>query len=459
MRFIKFERMNKTGVLIVGLILWVSSAFAQSKQVVDKIVAVVGSNLILKSDIENEYQQYVNQGFPATEETRCSVLEELLFQRLLINQAILDSVDVTEAQVEGELEQRIQYFIKQIGSEQKLEEYYGKNIAQIKEDFRSDIKKLLLAKAMQAKITSDLKVTPADVRAYFNSIPVDSLPLLNSEVEIGQITKKPPIDDKEKARVKAKINDLRERIVQGEDFATLAVLYSEDPGSAKAGGELGLLSRNELVPEFAAEAFSLKGKEVSKIVESPFGFHIIQQIERKGELINVRHILLVPKTSGADLYKAQQFCDSVHQLILKDSLSFSDAALNFSDDAESKNNGGIIPNPQTGSSKFETSELDQTIFFTIDKLKVGEISEPVLMQTADGKKAYRLLYLKSRSEPHRANLKDDYQRVQNIALTLKQTKVIDNWIKSKLKTTFVKIDQDYKTCNFKHEWFTVNKAE
>ena len=436
------------------------TSFAQSeKTVVDKIVAVVGSNLILKSDVDEEYKQFVTNGYPEGEETRCSVLEELLFQKLLINQAILDSVEVTEAQVEGELEQRIQYFVKQVGSEQKLEEYYGKSINQIKEDFRGDIRRLLLARTMQGKITGDVKVTPADVRTYFNSIPPDSLPLLNSEVEVGQIMRKPPIDEKEKQRVKDKLNEIRERIVKGEDFATLAVLYSEDPGSARNGGELGLLNRNELVPEFAAEAFSLKGKEVSKIVESAFGYHIIQMIDRKGELINVRHILLVPKTSGADLFKAQSFCDSVYQLIQKDSISFADAAFKFSDDAESKNNGGIIPNPQTGSSKFETSELDQTIFFTIDKLKVGEISTPVLMQTADGKKAYRLLYLKSRTEPHRANLKDDYQRVQNIALTLKQTKVIDNWIKSKLKTTFVKIDANYASCSFKHDWFLVKKAD
>ena len=451
--------MKRIRIILLSLILTGSTTFAQSNRVVDKVVAVVGSNLILKSDIDNEYLQFISQGFAEGNETRCSVVEELLFQKLLINQAILDSVEITDAQVEGELEQRIQYFVKQIGSEQKLEEYYGKNISQIKEDFRSDIRKLLLAKSMQSKITADIKVTPADVRAYFNSIPVDSLPLLNSEVEVGQITKKPPIDEREKARVKEKLNELRERIVKGEDFSTLAVLYSEDPGSAKAGGELGLLNRNELVPEFAAEAFTLKGKEVSKIVESPFGYHIIQLIDRKGELVNVRHILLVPKTSGADLYKAQVFCDSVHQLILKDSLSFADAAFKFSDDADSKNNGGIIPNPQTGSSKFETSELDQTIFFTIDKLKIGEISEPVLMQTADGKKAYRLLYLKSRSEPHRANMKDDYQRVQAIAMSLKQNKVIDNWIKNKLKTTFVKIDEEYKSCSFKHEWFTVNKAD
>ena len=459
MRFTKFERMNKKSSVFLAFSLIVIHAFAQPKNVVDKIVAVVGSNLILKSDIENEYQQFIAQGYAAGDETRCNVVEELLFQKLLINQAVLDSIEITEAQVEGELEQRIQYFIKQIGSEQKLEEYYGKNISRIKDDFRGDIRKLLLAKSMQARITNDLKVTPADVRSYFNSIPVDSLPLLNSEVEVGQITRKPPINDAEKARVKEKLNELRERIVKGEDFSTLAVLYSEDPGSARLGGELGLLNRNELVPEFAAEAFTLKGKEVSKIVESPFGFHIIQLIDRKGELINVRHILLVPKTSATDLYKAQLFCDSVNQLLKKDSLNFADAAFKFRDDAESKNNGGIIPNPQTGSSKFETSELDQTIFFTIDKLKVGEISEPVLMTTSDGKKAYRLLYLKSRSEPHRANLKDDYQRVQNIALSLKQTKVIDAWIKNKLKTTFVKLDEEYKSCLFKHEWLTINKAE
>ena len=430
-----------------------------TSKVVDKIVAIVGGNLILKSDVENEYTQFLGQGYPPGEETRCNVVEELLFQKLLVNQAGIDSVVVSDAQIDGELEQRIAYFIKQIGSSEKLEEYYGKSITQIKEDFRGDIKNLMLAKTMQGKITGDIKVTPADVRAYFNSIPSDSLPLLNSEVEVGQITKKPPIDEKEKVRIKEKLNDLRERIVKGEDFATLAILYSEDPGSAKAGGELGLLGRVELVPEFAAEAFNLKGKEVSKIVESQFGFHIIQLIERKGEMINVRHILLTPKTSGADLYKAQQFLDSVHQLIGKDSVTFADAAFKFSDDVDSKNNGGLISNPQTGSSKFETAELDQTIFFTIDKMKVGDVSEPVIMQSADGKKAYRLLYLKSRSEPHRANMKDDYQRVQNIALSLKQNKVIDAWIKSKLATTYVKLDDGYKACAFKHQWYGAIKSE
>ncbi len=459
MSSINLNIMKKQTNVFWGLLLVVNGVFAQNSKVVDKIVAVVGSNLILKSDVDNEYQQFISQGSPAGEETRCQVVEELLFQKLLINQAGLDSIEITEAQIEGELDQRLSYFIKQLGSEQKLEEYYGKSITRIKEDFRPDIRKLLLARTMQGKITADIKVTPAEVRAYFNSIPPDSLPFLNSEVEIGQIMRKPPIDEKEKTRVKEKLTELRNRIVNGEDFSTLAVLYSEDPGSARSGGELGLLNRNELVPEFAAEAFSLKGKEVSKIVESPFGFHIIQLIDRRGELINVRHILLSPKTSGSDLYKAQLLCDSVRKLILKDSLTFESAAFLYSDDGESKNNGGIIPNPQTGSSKFETSELDQSLFFTIDKLKVGEISEPVIMQTNDGKKAYRILYLKSRTEPHRANLKDDYQKVQNITLTLKQSEIINTWIENKLKTTFVKIDQEYKSCGFKHKWFLVDKTE
>jgi len=425
---------------------------AQEK-VVDQIIGVVGSNIILQSELESQYLQYLAQGLEPSPSSRCEILEDMLFQKLLINQAQIDSVEVTEAQVESELDKRMRYFINQLGSEKALEDYLGKSILQIKADYKDEIKGLLLAQQMQSKITGKVVVTPAEVRSYFNQIPTDSLPFINSEVEVGQIVKMPPLSKEEKQNVKDKLQNIRERILKGEDFSTLAILYSEDPGSAKNGGELGFVNREDLVPEFAAVAFNLKGSEVSNVIESPYGYHILQLISRRGEQVNVRHILLTPKVSSADLTKAQVYLDSIYSLMLKyDTLNFEKAALRFSDDAETKNNAGLIINPQTGTTKFETQELDPAIFFTIDKLKLGEFSRPVRMQTKDGKSAYRILYLKSRTLPHRANLKEDYQRIQNVAMTQKQAKIVSDWVKKKKSTTYIKIDEEFKSCDFRYKW-------
>lgn len=438
--------------LLIAL-LFTNILFAQDSEIViNKVVAVVGNNLILHSDIESEYMQYLAQGNEPDHDVKCSILEELLFQKLLVNQAELDSVEVSEGQIEQELDQRIRYFIAQIGSEQKLEEYYGKSILQIKNDFKSDVKKLLLARTMKGKITNDIKVTPNDVRAYFNSIPVDSLPFINSEVEVAQIVKTPPISESEKKYVREKLEGLRDRIMRGEDFATLAVLYSEDPGSAKKSGELGYVKRNELVSEFAAEAFSLKGKEVSKVVETQFGFHIIQLIDRRGEEVNVRHILLTPKTNSSDLMKALQQIDSIKNLIIAGKYTFAEAALKFSDDKETKYNNGLIINPSTGTTRFEMDELDPQLFFVIDKMVINDISEPVKLMSSDNKASYKLVQLKSRTTPHKANLKDDYQRVQQIALVQKQNKQVDAWIKKKVNTTYIRIDDELIGCDFSHSW-------
>lgn len=450
--------MKYTSLLIA--LLFANVLFAQDKDIViNKVVAVIGSNLILQSDIEAEYVQYLAQGNEPSADIKCSILEELLFQKLLVNQAELDSVEVSEGQVEQELDQRIRYFVAQIGSEQKLEEYYGKTIMQIKNDFKDDVRKLLLARTMKGKITSDIKVTPSDVRTYFNSIPVDSLPFINSEVEIAQIVKTPPISDAEKKYVKEKLEALRDRIMRGEDFATLAVLYSEDPGSAKNSGELGFVKRNELVPEFAAEAFTLKGKEVSRVVETQFGFHIIQLIERRGEEVNVRHILLSPKTNSSDLLKAQLEVDSIRGLIAAGKYTFAEAAQKFSDDKETKYNNGLMINPSTGTTRFEMDELDPQLFFIIDKMAVDEISNPVKLMGTDNKASYRIVQLKTRSTPHKANLKDDYQRVQQIALVQKQNKEVDKWIQKKVNTTYIRIDEQLANCKFTHNWKADEKTE
>ncbi len=426
---------------------------AQPKgKIIDQVVAVVGNNLILQSDLDNELQQIKSQGNDSLPVDECTILEELLFQKLLVHQAELDSVTVSDGQIEGELDQRMRYYVAQAGSEKKLEEFMGKSIAELKADYKEDLRKILLAKTMQGKITQEVKVTPADVRAFYNTISKDSLPMVNSEVEICQIVKRPPVNEEVKAAVKEKLQKLRDRIVAGEDFAALAVLYSED-GSASFGGELGFKTRNELVSEFSAAGFTLQGKDVSPVIESQYGFHIIQMVERRGEQANLRHILLVPKVLSSDMLKAQQYLDSIKLVIEKDKMEFKDAANKFSDDAETKYNGGSIVNQNSGTTRFETSEMDAGLFFTVDKLKVGEVSAPVKFASNDGKQAYRILYLKERTAPHKANLKEDYQKLQNVALVKKQQKTVEAWVKKRRALTYVKIDEEFRKCKLKYDWF------
>lgn len=434
-------------VLLCSLLISVVG-LAQPK-LADKVTAVVGNEIILLSDMEN---QALQSGLTSSS-AKCTIFEEMLLHKLLVNQAEIDSIEVSEAQIEAELNKRMRYFISQLGSEQKLEEYLGKSIVQIKTEYKEDVKELLLAQSMQQKITSGLSVSPAEVKEFYNSIPKDSLPLINTEVEYGQIVRFAPISAEEKKNVKDKLEKIRERILKGEDFATLAVLYSEDPGSAKTGGELGFLDRNDLVPEFSVVAFSLKGSEVSKVIESPFGFHIVQMIERRGEQINVRHILLTPKNSYADLSKAEAGLDSIYNILRADTITFQKAAERYSKDDDTKFSGGMVMNPATGSTRFTTEELDPMTFFTLDKLKQGEYSKPVKFQTRDGKQAYRILWLKTRTEPHRANLKEDYQSLQAAALQKKQQKAISDWVRKKKLSTYVKVDDTFKTCNFQYNWY------
>jgi peptidyl-prolyl cis-trans isomerase SurA len=424
---------------------------------VDKVAAVVGKNLILASDIENQYSQALSSG--ETPPPKCAVLEELLFTKLLVHQAEVDSIEIPEKQVQQELDQRMRYYVAQVGSEEKLEEYYGKSIAQLKEDFKEDVREMLLARQVQQGITADIKVTPSEVRTMFNSFSVDSLPLLNAEMEIAQIVKKIEVNEDEKNIVREKIRKIRDRIVDGEDFATLAVLYSEDTESAKRGGELGFVGRNDLVPEFAAEAFNLKGKEISRIVESQFGFHIIQLIKRRGEMINVRHILISPKFSSTDIKKAQLELDSIRNQIVSGKITFEEAAIKFSDDSETKLNGGLLINPATGTTKFDVAEIEPGLFFILDKLKLGEISDVTKQAGSDNKPAFKLLKIKSKSEPHRANLKDDYQRLQNIALQQKQAKAVNTWINKKRKQSYIKITEEYMGCQFRNTWFDKDKQQ
>ena len=426
---------------------------AGQSKVIDEVIAVVGGNIVLKSELENQYQQLKAQNQEQEvnkfEGDRCKVLEEILFQKLLLNQAQLDSVKVTDSQVESELSRRLNYFTQQVGSEKKLEEYYGKSMTEIKDEFRELIKDQLLVQQVQETITTKTTITPSEVKEFFRRIPEDSLPFIPSEIEVGQIVAYPEISEEAKKEAREKIEGIRQRVLNGESFSTLAILYSEDPGSSKRGGELGFVERGSFVPEFEAVAFKLKEKNISEIIETTYGYHFLDLIERRGEKINIRHILISPKISSEDLKKARNYLDSIGTLIIStDTLDFAEAAALYSQDKETKYNGGLLINPQTGTTRFEADQLEPTLFFTIDKLKVGEISQPVLMQVPGGKQAYRILYLKKRTEAHRANLKDDYQKIQEAALNEKQQQVIAEWISKKLSNTYFRLNDDYKTCEF-----------
>jgi len=444
-----------TPIVLFILVLFFNHLFAQEEgKVIDQVIAVVGGNIILESEIEAQYLQYRMQegGHYGGESTiKCSMLETMLYQKLLLNQAELDSVEVSESQVKAEMDRRLRHYISMFGSVEKFEEFYQKSIIEFKDELKDQVRELMLVENVQHSITADVNITPSEVISFFKEIPKDSLPFVNAEVELAQIVKLPPVNKEEIERVKNKLQEMRYRIINGESFATLAVMYSEDPGSAKKGGELGMFGRGEMFPEFEAAAFSVKEDEVSEIIETEAGFHIIQLIERRGDYINVRHILISPKVSPLDLAEAKVELDSIATLIEKEEYTFEEAVVRFSEDP-SKNNGGILINPMTGTGLFEADQLDPKVFFVIDKIEVGEISVPVQFQTNDNKDAYRILYLRNRTEPHKANLKQDYDNIQEWALEQKKQVVIADWITEKAEDTYVKINDKYEDCEFISTW-------
>lgn len=433
----------------------VSIAQPGNEKVVDQVAAVVGKNIILMSDIEAQYQQLLPQTTLRGEELRCKILDQLLLNKLLLHQADIDSVVVSDDQVEQKINQNMTYYIQQIGSVEKLEKYYGKSLGELKEEFKPMVRDQLVTQQMQSKLTGSITASPADVKNFFNSIPPDSLPLINAEVEYAQILRKVPVGAAEKAKAREQVESLRERIMKGEEFSTLAILYSQDKESAKQGGELGFVNRGDLVPEFEAAAFRLKNTtDVSPVVETQFGFHIIQLIERRGERINCRHILIHSTVTTEDLIRTQQEMDSLAKELRAGTIKFNEAAEKFSDDKDTKLNGGNVMNPANGATRFESDQVDPTALFQLDKLEKGEISNPMITTTREGDQAYRILYLKNRTLPHRLNLKDDYQRLQELALSDKQNRTLETWRNKKKALTYIRISDDYKNCPILIDWIT-----
>ncbi len=438
----------KRRIVILTLILGFLNLFSQDGVVVDKVVAVVGKNVILLSDIENQIVQAKSQGAYKSE-MRCQIFKDLVFQKLLLHQAQIDSIEVTDAEIEANLDQRIRFFVNQIGSEKKLEEFYGKTVSKIKEEFREVVAKQMLAERMRGKLTNAVKVTPTEVRRFFKGLSKDSLPQVPKQIVLEQIVKYPPVNEKEKLAIKEKLRSYRERILKGEKFSTLAVLYSEDIASARKGGELGLRGRSEFVPQFAAVAFKLENPgDISRIVETEYGFHIIQLIEKRGELMNLRHILLKPKVSMEDMFKAQTFLDSVRTLVVKDSLTFEQAVDKFSEDEETNKSDGLMINMASGNTYFQYEHLQPALAYSLKQLKEGGVTKVFKTQDNRGQEVYKIIKIKEVIEPHNANLKQDYQMIQNMALNHKQQQFMKNWIKKKARSTYIRIEDDYKDCDW-----------
>ena len=427
---------------------------AQPKgQVLDKIVAIVGNKVITLSEVEAQYWQLVMQGAKTTDELKCQILEELMIQKVLLNQAEFDSVTVSDNQVENELDRRIRYFVNQLGSPEQLEKFYNKSIAEIKEEFRDLIREQLLVETMKSKITENVTVSPAEVKRFYQNLPPDSIPLIESQLEIGQIVIDPQPSEVEKQIAYEKIKEIYERLTKkGDNFEVLARLYSQDPESAKKGGELGFFGKGQMVAAFEAAAFSLKKPgDISDIIETPYGYHILQLIQRRGEFVNVRHILIRPTISDDDIRRTRQKLDSIRNEILQGKITFEEAAKKFNS-PDYKTSNGLMVSPYTGKTTFSPSDLTPDLFMIVDKLKVGEISTPQLFQNDKGQNSYRIVYLKSRTEPRKATLDQDYTTFSQLALEKKKEQAFEKWFDEHKKYIYLKIDPDFSSCLFRLKW-------
>ena len=436
------------------LLLAAVSASGQNN-VIDEVVWIVGDEAILESDVESERLNAQYEGRKLDGDPYCIIPEELAVQKLFLHQAELDSVEVSEQEILGELERRMNYLIDQIGSKEKMEEYYNKTSTQIREMFRENIRNGMTVQKMQREIIGDIKIVPADVRRYFKNLPQDSIPFVPTQVEVQIVTLEPKIPQEEIERVKKALRDYTDQITKGEiAFSTLARLYSEDEGTRRRGGELGFMGRGQLVPEYANVAFNLQDPaKVSKIVESEFGFHIIQLIEKRGDRINTRHILLKPKVEEKDLEAAINRLDTIAKDIRNEKFTFDEAATFLSHDKDTRNNHGLMANPNSGTARFEMQELaqvSQEVAKVVDGLNVGEISEPFTMINNKGKEICAIVKLKARIDGHKATITEDYQRLKSIVQAKLGDEKLQKWIKDKQKSTYVRINEDWVKCDFKY---------
>jgi len=442
--------MNK--IKVIGLFLLLAGMI-QAQGIIDEVIWVVGDEAILRSEVEEERLRAQYEGQPINGDPYCVIPEQLAVQKLFLHQAILDSVEANESSVSHQVDMRLNYYINQIGSKEKMEEYFRKTSSEIREEMMNSVRNQMIIQQMQQKLTADIKPTPADIRRYYNSLPLDSLPMMPAQVEVQILSFEPPVPAEETERVKQRLREFTERVQNGTaDFGMLARLYSEDTESAKRGGELGFVGKGQLVSEFAEVAFNLNDpKRVSRIVQTEYGYHIIQLIEKKGERINCRHILLRPRISATDKVKAIEQLDSIRRLIVSDSILFEQAVIRYSQDKNTVMNAGLMINPNTGSSRFEYQDLAPEIAKQIYNLHEGEVSQPfVMMDQTKNREVCAIVRVAKKTDVHRANLTDDFQAIKSMLEAKLSADFIHNWILKKQKTTYVQIDPDWQGCDFEY---------
>lgn len=441
---------------LISLLFFITLTITAQQTIIDRVIGVVGKYPILLSDLQNAMLEREKEGLNFD---KCKSFEILIYEKLLLAQADRDSITVVEEEVERELTKRMNYFISQFGSEVKLEEFYGKKTNVIKDELRSEVEHQLVAEKMKSKIIGQTKLTPAEVRLFFNSISIDSLPLIESELELQQLVKKPTYSNESKIQAKELIETYRQRVSSGEaNMSTLARLYSEDPGSAQKGGFYANVGKGVMDPVFESVAFRLKKGEISQVFETSYGFHFIELVQRKGELIDLRHILIIPKMTNDDFFKCKKEIDSLQILIKEGKLTFEQAVKQYSDDLDTKQNSGLMINPQNASTKFNNVDLtriDQNLIVTLNSMNNGDISKSMQFLYPDGKPGFRILKLKNRIDPHKSNLKEDYQRLVQMATIEKNKSLIKQWIKKRSKITYMMLDKEF-TCKFENEWVINN---
>lgn len=443
---------NKT--FLLSLLLAVSSvAFAQKKEKVDGVIAVVGDYIVLDSDIDLEYIQLKAQGVDTKNISRCELFGKQLEDKLYAHQAIQDSIVVTDAEVNSYMSEQLDAMIEQIGSLDKVIKFYKKKN---EEDFRSyffDIIKLnKLTSQMQKKIVDEVTITPEEVRNFFKTIPAEEIPTFGAEMEVAQIVIKPAITEDEKKRVIEKLKEIREDVLNGSSFFSKAVLFSEDPGSSSTGGFYKMNRKTAFVKEFKDVAFSLAEGEISEPFETEFGYHIIMVEKIKGQEVELRHILISPKVSSQAVKDAKAKIEGIRQKILNKEISFADAAKSSSDEKETRNNGGVLLNPRTMEPRFELTKMDPALYAQVSELKDGEVSMPILDQERGGGQFYKIITINNRFEEHQADFSKDYIKIKELALRDKQIKEIAKWTEEKIKETYIKINEEYKDCEFANNW-------
>ncbi len=452
----KIKNLLPIAALLSAIGLWA----ATPGNVIEEVAWMIGDQPIYKSEIERMYQEMQSERVPVAGDPYCIIPEQIAIERLFLHQADLDTIEVQESMVQIQLDQQMNYLINNLGSREKVEQYFRKPFPDIREYYAENLRNRSRIQQVRSKLTEDIKVTPGDVRRYFDKLPADSVPFIPLQVEVQLLTLNPQIPRQEIDDVKARLRDYADRVTRGEsEFSTLAILYSEDPGSARRGGEMGFMGRGQLVPEFAAVAFNLNDpKKVSKIVETEYGFHIIQLIEKRGDRINARHILLRPKVAEKDLTEALTRLDSVRvDIVDRNLLKFEDAVRLISQDKDTRFSNGVMVNAENGTTRFQMSELPQEIAKAVSTMQPGDISQPFIMRDPKrDREIVAIVKLTSRLDSHQANLADDYQTIKDMYENAQREEIINKWLENKIKDTYVRIEEGWRGCDFKHKGWMSN---